>query len=135
MAKDVKSFDKFGRKLKAKTARSPPERYSLDILAIDSTSRTMFMRHMPRTVELMDQLGYHVLYGYNKVGESRVGDNSMVNLEPILAGDIAEALVEPMNDTSGDINPQWILPTNKSLDPSMLPFLWKIMKEGEYDAV
>ncbi|KAK5970945.1 hypothetical protein GCK32_000969 [Trichostrongylus colubriformis] len=53
----------------------------------------------------------------------------MVNLFPILVGDIPEALVEPMNDRSGDINTQWILPTEKKLNPSQLPLLWKMMRE------
>uniref|UniRef100_A0A8L8JYP1 DNA primase n=1 Tax=Heligmosomoides polygyrus TaxID=6339 RepID=A0A8L8JYP1_HELPZ len=123
ISKDTPSFGEFGESLKRPAAPQRSEHYSVDILAFDSTSRTMFMRHMPRTLELMNQLGYHILYGYNKV------DNSMVNLEPILAGDIEEALVNPKDDSSGDINPQWILPTNNSLDPTLLPFLWKTMKE------
>ncbi|VDP15984.1 unnamed protein product [Heligmosomoides polygyrus] len=61
--------------------------------------------------------------------KNKVGDNSMVNLEPILAGDIMEALVNSKDESSGDINPQWILPTNNPLDPTLLPFLWKTMKE------
>ncbi|CAJ0603350.1 unnamed protein product [Cylicocyclus nassatus] len=121
---DTESFDKFGRKRKGPEKLEQPRRYSVDILAFDSTSRTMTMRHMPRTVEMMHKLGYEILYGYTKVG-----DNSMVNLEPILAGDIPEALAEKKHDNSSDINKNWILPTTKKLDPTLLPFLWKIMKE------
>ncbi|EYC38542.1 hypothetical protein Y032_0711g1740 [Ancylostoma ceylanicum] len=59
----------------------------------------------------------------------QVGDNSMVNLSPILAGDIPAALKEPKLDATGDINVNWILPTDKRLDPTDIPFLWKMMKE------
>lgn len=88
----------------------------------------MFMRHMPRTVETMEKLGFHYLYGYNKVA-----DNSMVNLAPILVGDMPEALKKPKHDESGDINLNWILPTEDKLDPTKLNFLWKVMKESEED--
>ncbi|KAK6013059.1 hypothetical protein OSTOST_21690, partial [Ostertagia ostertagi] len=121
---ETESFDRYGRRRRKTSIIEKPKRYSVDILGFDSTSRTMFMRHMPRTLDLMDKLGYEILYGYNKVG-----DNSMVNLLPILAGDIQEALDEPMNDTSGDVNTQWILPTEKKLNPSHILFLWKIMRE------
>uniref|UniRef100_A0A8R1I1S3 Uncharacterized protein n=1 Tax=Caenorhabditis japonica TaxID=281687 RepID=A0A8R1I1S3_CAEJA len=84
----------------------------------------MFMRHMPRTVETMEKLGFHFLYGYTKVA-----DNSMVNLAPILVGDIPEALAKPKHDDSGDININWILPTQDKTDPTKLEFLWKVMKE------
>ncbi|KHJ76262.1 hypothetical protein OESDEN_24118, partial [Oesophagostomum dentatum] len=123
---DTDSFDRFGVRRKPPTKPTQPSRYSIDILAFDSTSRTMFMRHMPRTLELMNKLGYEILYGYTKVG-----DNSMVNLEPILAGDIPEALSEPKYDNSSDINFDWILPTTKRLDPTLLPFLWKMMKDSK----
>uniref|UniRef100_A0A912MTU6 DUF229 domain containing protein n=1 Tax=Haemonchus contortus TaxID=6289 RepID=A0A912MTU6_HAECO len=124
ISEDIESFEHFGGKRKRPPIIDKPKRFSIDILAFDSTSRTMFMRHMPRTVDLMDKLGYEILYGYNKIG-----DNSMVNLLPILVGDIPEALAEPVKDSSGDVNTQWILPTTKKLDPSQLSFLWKIMQE------
>ncbi|KIH57304.1 hypothetical protein ANCDUO_12508 [Ancylostoma duodenale] len=84
----------------------------------------MFLRHLPRTVETMNKLGYELFYGYNKVG-----DNSMVNLGPILAGDIPAALKEPKLDSSYDINSNWILPSDKKMDPTDIPLLWKLMKE------
>ncbi|VDM67311.1 unnamed protein product, partial [Strongylus vulgaris] len=141
---DTKSFDNFGRRRRAVESALKPSRYSIDILAFDSTARTMTMRHMPRTVEMMNKLGYEILYGYTKVNLkwltilkllsnqlSQVGDNSMINLEPILAGDIPEALNEEKYDNSSDINHDWILPTTKKLDPTLLPFLWKMMKESK----
>lgn len=64
---DTESFDKFGRRRKTAEVPVQPSRYSIDILAFDSASRTMFMRHMPRTVELMNKIGYEILYGYTKV--------------------------------------------------------------------
>ncbi|EYC38527.1 hypothetical protein Y032_0711g1734 [Ancylostoma ceylanicum] len=67
IAKDMESFDDYGRRRKfTKKLPSPPQRYSIDILGFDSTSRTMFMRHLPRTMETMNELGYELLYGYNK---------------------------------------------------------------------
>ncbi|KAK6751783.1 hypothetical protein RB195_003294 [Necator americanus] len=121
---DTESFDNFGRQRNTPGNAPTPSRYSIDILAFDSTSRTMFLRHMPRTAEIMNRLGYEFLYGYTKVG-----DNSMVNLEPILAGDIPEALNESKYDNSSDISHEWILPSTKKLDPTLLPFLWKMMSE------
>ncbi|KAK6048094.1 hypothetical protein COOONC_14401 [Cooperia oncophora] len=65
---DTESFDKFGGPRKKQSViKEKPKRYSIDILAFDSTSRLMFMRHVPRTLELMNKLGYEILYGYNKV--------------------------------------------------------------------
>ncbi|KIH51042.1 hypothetical protein ANCDUO_18875 [Ancylostoma duodenale] len=139
IVEDTNSFDKFGRPRKTAETPAKPERYSIDILAFDSTSRTMFMRHMPRTVDLMKKLGYEILYGYTKVENvyhhefHQVGDNSAVNLVPILAGDVPEALNETKHDESGDINHDWILPTTKKLDPTLLPYLWKMMKESEWN--
>ncbi|CAL2045689.1 unnamed protein product [Caenorhabditis brenneri] len=121
--KDLYSYGDYGNKLRDQV-RTAAERYSVDILGFDSTARTMFMRHMPRTVEVMAKLGYHYLYGYTKVA-----DNSMVNLAPILVGDMEEALKKPKFDASGDININWILPTEDRMDPTKLNFIWKIMKE------
>lgn len=42
-----------------------------------------------------------------------------------------EALEAPMNDTSGDLNADWLFPLHSKLDPSTIPFLWKLMKESE----
>ncbi|CAD6199729.1 unnamed protein product [Caenorhabditis auriculariae] len=120
---DHPSFDKYARRLIGQKS-TPSQRISIDILGFDSTSRTMFFRHLPRTVETMNKLGYHFFYGYNKVG-----DNSMVNLAPVLIGDVPEALKEPMLNNADDINENWILPTNKKLDPTNLNFLWKMMSE------
>ncbi len=41
--------------------------YSISILGFDSASRNQWFRHMPRSVEFMDKLGFVTLYGYNKV--------------------------------------------------------------------
>ncbi|CAI5450415.1 unnamed protein product [Caenorhabditis angaria] len=122
---DLESINNYGnpRHNPRKTEKSI-NRYSIDILGFDSTSRTQFMRHLPRTTEIMLKLGYHFLYGYNKVA-----DNSMVNLGPILIGDMPEAISKPKFDESGDINLDWILPQNDSLDPTNLRFLWNVMKE------
>ncbi|PIO63230.1 hypothetical protein TELCIR_15181, partial [Teladorsagia circumcincta] len=66
LSDETKSFDRYGRRRRKPSIPDKPKRYSVDILGFDSTSRTMFMRHMPRTLELMDNLGYEIFYGYNK---------------------------------------------------------------------
>ncbi len=58
------------------------------------------------------------------VSDFQVGDNSAVNLIPILAGDIKEALAAPKLDEYGDINPNYILPLDKKILPSSIEFLW-----------
>ncbi|CAJ0588379.1 unnamed protein product, partial [Cylicocyclus nassatus] len=121
-ARDTQSFDDYGRKLASEPLKTRDSHYSIDILGFDSTSRTMFMRHLPRTLETMNKLGYELFYGYNKIG-----DNSEVNLVSLLAGDLPEALEEPKLDEFGDININWILPLKRKLDPTNIPFLWKMM--------
>ncbi|VDM68857.1 unnamed protein product, partial [Strongylus vulgaris] len=123
--KDLNSFDDYGRKRPLQSEKETDQRYSIDILGFDSTSRTMFMRHLPRTMETMNKLGYELLYGYTKVG-----DNSEPNIIPILAGDLPEALQEPKLDNFGDINSEWILPRSRKLNPDRIPFLWKMMGKG-----
>ena len=138
MIEETPLYDRFGHKKKTDTVQQP-ERFSIDVLVMESTSRTMFQRHMPRTYETMRNLGFDFFYGYNKVRQDRNGlkedqmtDNSLVNLGPILAGDIKEALENPKLDESGDINLQWILPLTKAIDPSDLPLLFKLMKESRH---
>ncbi|PAV77319.1 hypothetical protein WR25_08405 [Diploscapter pachys] len=121
--KDVNSLNPYGLKLR-KAPEIVPDRYSVDVIGFDSTARTMFFRHMPRTVDTMNKLGYHFLYGYNKVG-----DNSEINLGPIFAGDIPEHKLQPKFDISGDLNMDWIFPQHSKLNPDNIQFLWKLMKE------
>ncbi|VDK56892.1 unnamed protein product [Cylicostephanus goldi] len=64
---DLMSFDDFGIRRYAEPKKKSDLRYSIDILCLESTSRTMFMRHLPRTMETMNKLGYELFYGYNKV--------------------------------------------------------------------
>lgn len=64
---DTPNFDNYGRHLQRKGTEKKENRLSIDILGFDSTSRTMFQRHMPRTWETMHRLGFEVLFGYNKV--------------------------------------------------------------------
>ncbi|VDK45815.1 unnamed protein product [Cylicostephanus goldi] len=70
--RDTQSFDDYGRKLASEPLKKRDSHYSIDILAFDSTSRTMFMRHLPRTLETMNKLGYELFYGYNKVSVKEV---------------------------------------------------------------
>ncbi|KAI6220061.1 hypothetical protein M3Y99_01624400 [Aphelenchoides fujianensis] len=58
---------------------------SVSLLVLDSTARTQFFRHAPQTLRFMRENGFQVLHGFNKVG-----DNSAVNLLPLLAGRAVE---------------------------------------------
>ncbi|KAI6198908.1 hypothetical protein M3Y96_00570300 [Aphelenchoides besseyi] len=47
-----------------------PEKFSLSILAIDSTSRNQFYRHMPETLRFMQKHEFQILHGYTKTGDN-----------------------------------------------------------------
>uniref|UniRef100_A0A8R1DQF0 Uncharacterized protein n=1 Tax=Caenorhabditis japonica TaxID=281687 RepID=A0A8R1DQF0_CAEJA len=55
----------------------------------------------------------------------KVGDNSAVNLLPILADELSETKNLSRLDPTGDINLNKILPSKTPLDPDKIDFLWK----------
>ncbi|PAV69201.1 hypothetical protein WR25_01544 [Diploscapter pachys] len=95
---------------------------SVSILVFDSTSRSQFMRHMPSTIQTMKDMGFVLFQGYNKVG-----DNSAVNLLPILAEPVKEGLQYDLLDEEGDVLLPRILPFSAKIDPDTIPFIWKSM--------
>ncbi|CAD6197090.1 unnamed protein product [Caenorhabditis auriculariae] len=95
---------------------------SVSILVLDSVSRSQFARHMPLSTKIMEDLGFVTMNAYNKVG-----DNSAVNLIPILAGPLKEARKQPLFDSSGDVNVARIMPFDASIDPSDVDWIWKQM--------
>lgn len=99
-------------------ADATPDRLSLAMLVLDSTSLNQFRRHAPRTVEFMKKLGFEFLEGYNKVA-----DNSMVNLLPVLSNLIYSNLSA---DITSDILPRTYL--NDSFTLEEINFPWNEMK-------
>lgn len=87
------------------------EMLSINIILLDSTSRNAFRRHMP--------LSWDFLVNENKFldleGLMKVGDNTVVNLIPLLAG-------LRFKDQGDDMPSE--VPLGKPLDPKKLPFLW-----------
>jgi hypothetical protein len=60
-----------------------PDKYNIDLFIIDSTARNQFFRHMPLTLEFMRKMDFKILHGHTKVG-----DNSAINLLPLLSGKV-----------------------------------------------
>ncbi|EYC15681.1 hypothetical protein Y032_0036g3294 [Ancylostoma ceylanicum] len=113
-----------GRPTLPQPSKFDKKKMSISILGLDSTARAHFHRSMPKTVEQMRKMGFLTFHGYNKVG-----DNSAVNLLPILAEQIQEGLHFPFFDDENDVNIARILPYNAKLDPDTFEFLWKKMKK------
>ncbi|CAI2355405.1 unnamed protein product [Caenorhabditis sp. 36 PRJEB53466] len=96
------------------------QQFSISILGLDSTSRAQFERHMRKTKNLIDNMGGVTFEAYNKIG-----DNSAVNLLPILADELQETRNFSRLDSTGDIDLNKILPSKTSLDPDAIEWIWK----------
>ncbi|RCN52000.1 hypothetical protein ANCCAN_01787 [Ancylostoma caninum] len=118
-----------GRPTLPQPAKFDKKKMSISILGLDSTARAQFHRSMPKTLKQMQKMGFLTFHGYNKEVEIQVGDNSAVNLLPILAEQIQEGLHFQFHDDENDINIARILPYNAQLDPDTFEFLWKKMKK------
>ncbi|KAF1751284.1 hypothetical protein GCK72_017838 [Caenorhabditis remanei] len=97
----------------AKILKSDSKQFSISILGLDSTSRAQFGRHMRKTTDLLQSMG------------SVVGDNSAVNLIPILADELSETENLNLLDETGDVNLNKILPTKTPLNPDTIQWIWK----------
>lgn len=72
------------------------DKYSIDLIVIDSTARNQFFRHMPLTMKFMRKIDFKFLHGHTKVVLIRkidsifmqIGDNSAINLLPLLSGKV-----------------------------------------------
>lgn len=77
---------------------------------------------------------YHRKYKFFKnslrflsIQHLQVGDNSAVNLLPILAEPVKEGLQYDLLDEEGDVLLPRILPFSAKIDPDTIPFVWKSM--------
>ncbi|KAI6236218.1 hypothetical protein M3Y95_00134200 [Aphelenchoides besseyi] len=73
------------------------DKYNIEIFVIDSTARNQFFRHMPLTMKFMRKKDFKFLAGHTKVG-----DNSAINLLPLLSGKVYDTSKRGMVDLVRD---------------------------------
>lgn len=93
------------------------KKLSVLVMGLDSISRLNFHRMMPKTVEILQQLGAVEMLGYNKIG-----DNTFPNLIPVLTGWSDKELENNCWNNA-----------NKPFDKC--PFIWKNFSTSGYRTV
>lgn len=106
------SFAHIPRKPKKTFTQSSKNRLSLSIIMLDSVSRNAFRRHMPVSWEYL----VNDMEAMDLEGLMKVGDNTAVNLIPLLTG-------LRYHNMSRDMPSD--LPLGKPIDMDSFPLLWK----------
>lgn len=105
------AFAQVSPKLRGTFRKNTEDLLSINIIVLDSTSLNAFRRHMPKTLQYFT----HSMNALYLKGYMKVGDNSAVNLLPLLTG---LRYGNQSNDMPSDY------PLNKNLEIEEVPFIW-----------